>query len=385
MKFVHIGDLHIGKSLGEYDLYDDQRYILDQIVKISADEKVDGILIAGDVYDKSIPSETAVNLFDYFIRKLVGENIKVFIISGNHDSDERLGFGASLFEKNGVYISTKYDGNIKSYSFDDENGKVNVFLLPFIKSSYVKHYYPDEEIKTYNDAIDVAIKNTKINKNERNIMVAHQFVTSKSEAPKIAGSEGLLVINVGTVEQAYNDVFKDFDYTALGHIHSPQKIGKENIRYSGSILKYSLSEAKSEKSLTVIDLKDKNNIDIKQVILEPKRDLRHIKGELKKLLNKENIKNPDDFIYVTLTDEDLIENAIGIVREYYPNVVKLDYDNSKTKEIKGFEIDNISEEKTFKEIISDFYNIIYGDEISEDEMKILKEIAERAGILNETN
>lgn len=385
MKFLHLSDLHIGKSLGDFNLIQDQKHILDQILQITQTHSVDAVLIAGDIYDKSIPSEEAVRLFDYFICKLAEAKIKTFIISGNHDSDERLNFGSSLFEANELYISAKYDGNLYKKELKDEHGKLNVYLLPFVKASQVKHFFPEEEIDSYDKAVRVVIEQAEINTKERNIILAHQFVAGKGTAPVMAGSESVAVLNVGLVEKIGTECFKDFEYVALGHIHSPQKVGREEIRYSGSPLKYSLSEVNNNKSVPIINIGSKGNVEIELIKLKPLRDIRHLKGKMEQLLNKENIKSPNDFIYVTLTDEDPINDAMGIFQQYYPNTVKIDYDNAHTKAIEQLDISRIAQDKSFAELISDFYRLMYGCDMSDEEMTIMNEVAREAGVVNETD
>ena len=385
MKFLHLGDLHIGKLLGEFNLIEDQKYILDQILGIAQKHSVDAILIAGDVYDKSIPSEDAVRLFDYFICKLADMKIKAFIISGNHDSDERLNFGSSLFEANELYICAKYEGKLYKHELEDENGKINVYLLPFVKASQVKHFFPEEEIDSYDAAVRTVLDNARIDKKERNVLVAHQFVAGKGEDPIPGGSESAAVLNVGLVEKIGVDCFKNFDYVALGHIHSPQRVGREEIRYSGSPLKYSVSEVKNDKSVPIITLGKKGDVSVELVNLKPFRDLRHLKGKMEQLLDKKNIKDPNDFIYATLTDEDTINDAMGIFQQYYPNTVKIDYDNAHTREIEQVDFSQIAENKTFPELISDFYELMYACDISEEEMSLMNEVAKEAGIINEAD
>lgn len=385
MKFLHLGDLHIGKSLSDFDLISDQRYILDQIIDIAKKKKVDAIFIAGDVYDKSIPSESAVNLLDYFINRLVEEKLKVFIVTGNHDSDERLNFGSSMFEAKNVYIDAKFDGKLHKYEFEDKSGKVNIFMMPFIKASQVKHYYPEAEINSYDDAIKVAIENSDVNSNENNVLIAHQFVGGKNGGPQLAGSEGMSVQNVGLVEMIGYDCFDAFNYVALGHIHSAQKIGRREVRYSGSPLKYSLNEVNNEKSVPIVTIEKSGELDIELVKLVPKRDLRHIKGKMEQLLDKKNIKSPEDFIYVTLTDEEVISDAMGIFQQVYPNTVRIDYDNSHTKEISQVDITQITEDRSFTDMISDFYKLMYGCDISEEELEVMNEVAREAGVVDETN
>lgn len=385
MKFLHIGDIHIGKSIGGFDLIEDQIYILDQILDIAGQEKVDAVLVAGDVYDKSVPGESAVKLFDYFLCRLAEKRVRTFIISGNHDSDERMNFGSSLFQASNIFISAKYEGRLCRQTMEDAEGTVNIYLMPFVKASQVRHFFPDEEIATYDDAVRAVLKNSGIDPGERNLLVAHQFVAGKTEEPRLGGSESVSTQKVGLVEKIGWDCFEDFDYVALGHIHSPQAVGRNEIRYAGSPLKYSRSEAGDDKSVTIVELGKKGEVSVEQRPLRPLRDLRHIKGRLNQLLAGENISAPEDFIYATLTDENVIENAMGIFQQYYPNTVGIEYDNSHTKEIRQTDISQVHEDRTFDGILSEFYEWIYGCGISEDEQRLMKEIAEEAGIAYETD
>lgn len=385
MKFLHLGDLHIGKSIGEFDLIEDQKYILDQILDIAAKNDIKYILIAGDVYDKSVPSEAAVRLFDYFICRLAKERIKTFIITGNHDSDERMHFGSSLFEARDIYICAKYNGELFRREVEDEEGKVNIYLMPFIKASQVRHFFPDEKIENYDDAVRVVLDRSRIDPKERNILVAHQFVAGRSADPQLGGSESVSTQTVGLVEKIGADCFKDFDYVALGHIHSAQSVGREEIRYAGSPLKYSLSEASSQKFATIVNLGKKGETDIRLEPLHPMRDLRHIKGRMRQLLKEENIVAPEDFIYVTLTDEDFIDNVMSIFQQHYPNTIRIEYDNSHTKEIRQTDVAQIAVNKTFGEMISDFYQLVYGCEIGEEELALMNKIAGEAGVINEAD
>lgn len=386
MKFMHLGDLHIGKLLGDFDLYADQEYILNQILEIADAKQVDGVFIAGDIYDRSIPSESAVRLFDWFIGELAKRKLNTFIISGNHDSDERLNFGSCLFATNHIYISAKYNGSLYHRILQDEHGNINIYLMPFVKASQVKRFYPEEEIKTYDDAIRIIMEKSEIDSSERNILVAHQYVTSKGNDPKLAGSEGTAVKNIGTIEKISSEHFDLFDYVALGHIHSQQEIGRKTIRYAGSPLKYSLKEAKSKyKSVPIITIQEKGNVDVELVTLAPKRDLRHIKGTIEQLLDKNNIKSQDDFIYVTLTNEEIINDAMGIFQQIYPNTVKIDYENSHTKGTSQIDVTQVTKSRSFVDMISDFYNKMYGCDISQEELQVMKTIAEEVGISHEAN
>lgn len=384
MKIMHLGDLHIGKSLGDFDLYEDQKYILEQILNLIKEKSVDVLLIAGDVYDKAIPGEKSVQLLDYFLKRLVETGIKTYMISGNHDSDERLNFGSSLFESNNIYINSKFNKILKKYSLYDEFGELNIYLLPFVKASQVQHFFPEEKIDSYDMAVRTIIKHSDFDACKRNILVAHQFVAGKDD-PEIAGSEGLSVHNVGMVEKIGYGSLAEFDYVALGHIHSPQSVGLKHIRYSGSPLKYSLSEVNNNKSVPIITFKDKGEVLVEFAPLIPMRDIRHLRGNIKNLLDKKNISCENDFIYATLTDEDIVNDAIGIFREYYPNTVKIDYDNSHTKEIENVDITRITQNKTFDELIKDFYMQMYSCDMGEEELEIMKWADKEAGVGNEAD
>ena len=384
MKIMHLGDLHIGKSLGDFDLYEDQKYILEQVLNLIKEKSVDALLIAGDVYDKAIPGEKSVQLLDYFLKRLVETGIKTYMISGNHDSDERLNFGSSLFESNNIYINSKFNGILKKYSLYDEFGELNIYLLPFVKASQVQHFFPEEKIDSYDMAVRTILKHSDFDACKRNILVAHQFVAGKDD-PEIAGSEGLSVHNVGMVEKIGYGSLAEFDYVALGHIHSPQAVGLKHIRYCGSPLKYSLSEVNNNKSVPIITFKDKGEVLVEFALLLPMRDIRHLRGNIKNLLDKKNISMENDFIYATLTNEDIVNDAMGIFREYYPNTVKIDYDNSHTKEIENVDITRITQNKTFDELIKDFYIQMYSCDMGEEELEIMKWAAKEAGVGNEAD
>ena len=385
MRLLHLGDLHLGKSLGDFELIDDQRYILDQITEMAVREQADAVAIAGDVYDKSVPSESAVNLFDYFLRRLAEENISVFVISGNHDSDDRLNFGSSFFEASRIYISSVFRGSLCRQTMTDEYGEVEIFLLPFVKASQVRHFYPDEDIRTYEDAVRVILKHADPAPGKRKILIAHQFVAGKGEDPVPGGSEGAAVQSVGLVEKIGYDLFDPFDYVALGHIHSPQKVGRDTVRYAGSPLKYSLSEVHNEKSVPLITLGEKGVSEVRLIPLTPRRDVRHIRGPVRELLDSRNVVSPDDYMYITLTDEFMMDDVMSIARQIYPNTIRIDYDNTHTREIEQVDISAIAGNRSFSELISDFYRQMYGCEITEDEMDVMREAAKEAGIIYEAD
>ena len=385
MKLMHLGDLHLGKSLGDFDLKDDQEYLLNQLLEIIDNQSVDAVLIAGDVYDKSIPSEAATRMLDYFLSNLAKRNIYTYMISGNHDSDERLNYGSSLFKTSSIYISTKYDGHLRKHTLKVRNEEVDIYLLPFVKASQVKHYLPNAKIESYDDAIRAILENEEINSARCNVIVVHQFVMGKSEDPELGGSESLGTQSVGLVEKIGYDCFDDFDYVALGHIHSPQHVGRKEVRYSGSPLKYSLSEVNNEKTIPLISLGGKENINIELIPIRPMRNMRHIKGKIKDLLDISNVTDPEDYIYATLTDEEIVNDVMGIFQQIYPHTIKIDYDNSHTREIEQVDISKIAENRSFADLISDFYRQMYSCEISEEEMDIMRIVAKEAGVLYEAD
>ncbi|MBQ8587074.1 MAG: exonuclease SbcCD subunit D [Oscillospiraceae bacterium] len=322
MKLIHLSDLHLGKRLGNFSFYEDQDYILKRILQIIDDEKPDAVMIAGDVYDKSVPSGEAVQLLDSFLHSLAKRSLPTLIISGNHDSAERLSFGGRLLERAGVYLSPVYDGKISPVTLHDRHGDVHFWLLPFLKPAHVRRSFPEETVESYTDALGVAIREMCIDPAERNVLLTHQFVTGgetcDSEEQSVGGSDN--------VDAA---VFADFDYVALGHLHGPQNIGDHRIRYCGTPLKYSFSEEKQFKSVTVVKLEEKGNLQLQTVPLLPKRDLRSICGSFRELLDP--ALKTEDYIHIILTDEDDIPEAMGQLRVIYPNLVLLSYDNTRTR------------------------------------------------------
>lgn len=326
MKLIHLSDLHIGKRVNEISMIEDQAYILQQILGIIDNEKADAVLIAGDVYDKSVPSAEAVTLFDDFLCHLAERDIPVLIISGNHDSPERLAFGNRLLESKGIHISPVYSGEITPVIYSDDHGEVRFWLLPFVKPVHVRHYYPDEGIESYTDAIRVAVEKMDIDKSARNILLTHQFVTGASTCD----SEE---ISVGGTDNIDASVFAAFDYVALGHIHGPQNLGSERIRYCGTPLKYSFSEANHKKSVTIVELGEKGDLLIRTVPLMPGHDLRVIRGTYQELTAKCNYDGTavDDYLHIILTDEEDVPEAMNRLRVIYPNLMKLTYDNTRTR------------------------------------------------------
>ncbi|MBO5376096.1 MAG: exonuclease SbcCD subunit D [Bacilli bacterium] len=375
MKILHLADLHIGKSILEQSLLKDQEYMLEQIIKIIKEKDINTVLIAGDIYDRSIPSTEAINLLDNFLVTLTKElKIKVLIISGNHDSKERLNFGSKLFEKEGLYIQTSYDGNLRKIEIPDEYGFINFYLLPYLKPADVKAFF-DCDIENYNDAIKKIIEKETINEKERNIIVSHQFVTSGTFSPERSDSE---TITLGGTENVDISNYDKFDYVALGHIHRPQKLIKDNIRYSGTILKYSFSEVNHNKTVPIIEYKEKGNLTIELIPLVPARDMRIIKGPIDELLKKENYLNTnlDDYIEAIITDEEPVYDAINRIRRVYPNTLKLDILNNRTRENEETHLESIEKikEKTELELFNEFFKFQNNEEMNKKEEKIIKEI-----------
>ena len=374
MKLMHLSDLHLGKRVNEFSMLEDQVYIINKIINIIDDKKPNGIILAGDIYDKPIPPAEAVELFDDFLYKLSQRNIKVFIISGNHDSAERIAFGSRLFDKSGIYLSPVYDGKISPIELNDDYGKINIYMLPFIKPVHVRRFFPDEEISSYTDAVSTVIKNMNMNMDNdiRNILITHQFVTGSSRTE----SED---ISVGGSDNVDSIVFKDFDYVALGHIHRSQSCGSEYIRYCGTPLKYSFSEANDTKSITLLDINEKGNIKLDFIPLTPLRDMVEIKGTYNELILKsfyENTTLQEDYVHITLTDEEDIPDVITKLRVVYKNIMKLDYDNNRTRSISEISLINDMESKSPLELFDIFYESRNGQYLSDVQRDFMENIIE---------
>ena len=369
MKFLHLSDLHIGKRLNEFSMLEDQKYILSQILEILDRENADGVILAGDIYDKPIPSVEAVQLFDSFLTRLADRKVPVFAVSGNHDSVERVSFGAQLMENRGVYISRVYDGTLKKIEMSDKNGEVCIWLLPFIKPSSVRHVLEEEEISTYQDALKTVMEHISVDTDKRNILVAHQFVTGASRCE----SEEVLV---GGVDQVDVSLFEKFDYVALGHLHTPQHVGRETVRYCGTPLKYSFSETDKEKSVTVVELGQKGSIVIRTIPLHPIRDMRKIRGTYLEVTEKSFYEgtNTRDYLHITLTDEEDIPDGMQKLRIIYPNLMKLEYDNRRTSENRSIEENTAAVQKTELEIFEEFFEIQNNQPMSEQQRLLVQQL-----------
>ena len=374
MKFVHISDLHLGKRVNEFSMIEDQEYILTKIINVIDEYKPDAIIIAGDVYDKSVPSAEAVELFDDFLVRLSKRDLKVFVISGNHDSAERIAFGGRLMDKSGIYMSPVYNGQVEPVTLNDDFGEINVYMLPFVKPSNVRRFFPDHEIVSYTDAIKAAVDAMNMDTSKRNILITHQFVTGADRTE----SED---VSVGGTDNVDASVFADFDYVALGHIHRGQKCGgSEYMRYCGTPLKYSFSEAKDKKSITIVDIKAKNDISLEFVPLVPKRDMVEIKGTYEELTLKsfwEHTSYNEDYMHITLTDEEDIPDVLTKLRVIYKNVMKLDYDNQRTRTINEISGAKNIKEKSPMEHFGDFYELQNGQPLNEEQTVFLSNMIEQ--------
>ena len=372
MKLIHLSDLHIGKRLCEYPLIEDQRYIIEEILEIIKKETPDGVIIAGDIYDKAVPSEEAVELFDDFLYRLSMLDTQVFIISGNHDSAERLSFASRLIDASGIHISSVYDGQTIPFALKDDFGEGMIYMLPFVKPADVRRFFPDTEIKSYTDALDAAVKNMNIDKSKRNVLVTHQFVTGALRSD----SED---ISVGGTDNINAEIFNDFDYVALGHIHKAQNIGCEKIRYCGTPLKYSVSEAQNDKSVTVAEFGKKGELKIRTVPLKPLRDVTALKGTYFELTDKsfyEGTSYTSDYVYITLTDEEDIVDAARRLGVIYKNLLGIAYDNARTRKNQVIEAEERAEEKLPSELFEELYMLQNNSEMSEKQKKYLKQLIE---------
>lgn len=351
MKFLHLADLHLGKRVNGFSMLEDQAHILRQILAILDDERPDGVLIAGDVYDKSVPSVEAVGLLDGFLTELRTRGVPVLLISGNHDSPERLAFGGRVMDSCGIHISPVYDGALAPVTLQDAFGPVHVWLLPFVKPAHVRRWFPDADIESYTDAIAEAVAHMDIDTAARNVLVTHQFVTGGTRS----GSEEL---SVGGTDNVDSSVFAPFDYVALGHLHGAQHIGRETIRYAGSPLKYSFSEARQHKSVTVVTLGEKGDVQVRTVALTPLRELREIRGSYDELTARsfyEHTTYRSDYLHLILTDEQDVFDAMSRLRTIYPYLMTLDYDNARTRAAGGMSVPAETERRTPLELFEALY------------------------------
>lgn len=370
MKLMHLADLHLGKRVNGFSMMEDQEYILNRILEIMEEEQPDGLLIAGDVYDKTIPPAEAVRLMDDFLTAVAAKHVPVFLISGNHDSAERVAFGHQLMQGSGIWISPVYDGTIRHHTLGDRWGEVNIYLIPFLRPSVVRSFFPDVEIEDYTDALRTIIEDLQVDTSRRNVVLAHQFVTAAGALPETCDSEQL---SVGGLDRVDGSVFSPFDYTALGHLHGPQRVGNETIRYAGSPLKYSFSELHQKKSVTVAELREKGETEIRQIPLQPRREMIELRGTFEEILEEARKKGElqTDYYHMILTDETDVVDALSRLREYYPNIMLLDYDNRRTRSQKEVEQLDRVEERTPGELFAALYEQQNGQEMDSDRKEYL--------------
>lgn len=369
MKLIHLSDLHLGKRVCEMSMLEDQAYILREILGIVEDTRPDALLISGDVYDKSVPSAEAVTVFDDFLCRLAARKLPVLIISGNHDSPERLSFGGRLMEGSGIHISPVYDGTVRPITLTDDFGEVHFWLLPFLKPVHVRQFFPEENIESYTDACAAAVAHMPLNKEERNVILVHQFVTGA----ETCGSEEL---SVGGTDNVDASVFADFDYVALGHIHRPQNGGSNKIRYCGTPLKYSLSEVDHLKSVTLVELGAKGELCLELIPLHPKRDLREIRGSFAQLTDVDYYKNTaaEDYLHIILTDEEDIPEAGGKLRAIYPNYLHISYDNTRTRTDQVVDCAENVRRKSKLELFDELYQLQNNQPMSDTQRFFLQEL-----------
>lgn len=340
MKILHLADLHLGKRVNEMSMIEDQKYILDQIITLVKEEGVEIVLLCGDIYDKSIPTIEAIHLLDEFLDQLSKMEIRVLMISGNHDSIDRLSFGKNLFQRSSLYIASQFKGEIEKLAITEEKMTVNFYMLPFVKPAYISHRF-ELQTDSYEECFRYLMEHTKINEDEINILLTHQFVTANKQSPELSDSE---TSSLGGIDNIDFHVFDSFDYVALGHIHKPQAMGRDMVRYAGSILKYSFSEIHMDKKAVILTVNDKKDISLSFHPLKPLRDMREIECSLEELLKKEcEIGSTEDYMHVILTDEEQILDAIGKVRTIYPNVMQISFKNRR--HMKEFETAKIKEDQ----------------------------------------
>ncbi len=372
MKIVHLSDLHLGKRVNEFSMLEDQEDILTKIIQVIDDVKPDAVIVAGDIYDKSVPSAEAVELFDDFLWKLAQRKLQVFIISGNHDSAERIAFASRLIDASGIHLSPVYNGAVEPITLQDAYGPIRFYMLPFVKPATVRRFVEDAEINSYTDAVRVAVAAMQMDPAQRNVLITHQFVTGATRSD----SED---VSVGGADNVDASVFDGIDYVALGHIHGPQSIGTDRIRYCGTPLKYSFSEAKHTKSVTVVTLAEKGSLTVETVPLVPKHDMREIRGVYADIMSRSSYEGTatDDYLRVVLTDENDIPDVMSRLRVIYPNVMKLDYDNKRTRTVNAIHGAEQMEVKTPLDLVAELYELQNGQPLSPEQKQFSRELIEK--------
>ena len=370
MKFMHLADLHLGKRVNEFSMLEDQKHVLDQVLRLMDEEKTEGLIIAGDIYDRQVPSLEAVRLLDYFLTEVAGRHVPVYMIGGNHDSIERISFGARLMSGSGIHMASEYNGTVERITVEDAYGVIDIYMLPFLKPAQVRAVWKEEavNIHTYQEAMSFVLSKIRscgappdsgadgypceslsnaatlqrgAGENRRSILIAHQFVAGASGCDSEEHTTGGL-------EQVDVACFDGFDYVALGHLHGPQRVCRDTVRYAGTLLKYSFSEVKHKKSVTIVDMREKGTVDIHTRSVSPLHDMRLIRGSYEEVTCRANYANTDtrDYVGITLTDEEDVYDAISKLRVIYPNLMKLEYDNTRTRQNQTVEVTGKAEEKS---------------------------------------
>lgn len=373
MKFIHLSDLHLGKRVNDFSMLEDQQYILTEILQIIGRERPQAVVIAGDVYDKSVPSAEAVALLDDFLVRLAGRGLQVLVISGNHDSPERMAFGGRLMAQSGVHLAPVYGGSVAPVTLMDEYGPVNFYLLPFVKPAHVRKFFPGREIVSYTGAMAAAVEGMAVDETARNVLVTHQFVTG---AERCQSEE----ISVGGADNVDVSVFDAFDYVALGHIHGPQHVARETVRYCGTPLKYSFSEAKHKKSVTIVELGEKGGVSVRTVPLVPLRDMVELRGSYSEVTLRsfyEGTHWREDYVRIILTDEEDVPDAMSKLRAVYPYLMALDYDNRRTRSTGSVDAGADVSRRSPLELLEEFYAQQNGQPMGEEQRGFVRELIEK--------
>lgn len=391
MKFVHTGDLHIGKIVNGFSMIEDQRYILKQVYEISRREKADALVLAGDIYDRAIPPADAVVLFNDFLTDMVRAGIPVLMISGNHDSPERLGFADAILEEEGIYIAGVYKEELKKVEIADTYGNVSFVLMPFVKPASVGAKTSGEAVGNMlsmekgrkednidKDDMDKDNKNKEGEDGIRRVLVTHYFVTDQGREPEL--SDGETTIHVGGLDNVEASLFDGFDYVALGHIHKPQKIGEREVYYAGAPLAYSFSEAGQEKGINLVEMGKKGEVTMRRIPLKPLHEMRRIRGKLQELMQPEVVEaaQAEDYIRAELTDEEELIDPIGTLRSVYPNVMQILLTKNERKENMDYISRPEEKKKSIPQLFLGFYEMIRGEKPDEGRMKVVEEAAKEA-------
>lgn len=372
MRFLHLGDLHFGKVVNSFSMIEDQQYVLEQVKEYIKHYQPAAILLAGDIYDRTVPPARAVSLYSRFLKEvLIDLNTPVLAVAGNHDGADLVSFGHELFESAHYYVAGHYTKEVKKVILEDEHGPVNFYLVPFADYAVVREAH-QEEIKSLDEAMKWTLEKIAMNKAERNVLITHAFVVGSDEEPQECDSEKKLV--VGGKESVSASHFVDFDYVALGHLHRTQQVGSDKIRYSGSLLKYSFSEENYEKSVTMIDLNESGAITCELLPLKPRRDMRTMRGELNELLNQ---PPSDDYLRVILTDRGELLEPMAKLRKVYPNIMILELDQ-KFSDFKGSKLDKVArEQKSPEQLFHDFYLHHKGETLHQEGIKLIQRVIQQ--------